>query len=79
MIKTGIIEGGGYKVRVKSSYLVFYVLLLLAMVFASITSIHLNGWKLNKTLGIAMVVLYCVFLAIALTVEYLEPEFLKIG
>jgi K+-dependent Na+/Ca+ exchanger-like protein len=79
MIKTGIIEGGGYKVRVKSSHLVFYVILLLAMVVASITSIHLNGWKLNKTLGTSMVVLYCVFLAIALTVEYLDPEFLKIG
>jgi len=78
IIKTGIIEGDGYKVQVKSPYLVFYVLLLLVMVFASILSIHLNKWKLDKTLGVAMVVLYCVFLTIAIVVEYAELEFLEI-
>lgn len=79
MIKTGIIEGNGFKVRVITPYLVFYIILLLSMVFSSVAAIHFNGWKLNKALGIAMAVLYCVFLTIALIVEDSEPEFLQIG
>jgi Ca2+/Na+ antiporter len=78
MIKTGLIEGGGYEIKIKSPYLVFYVILLLSMVFATIVSIHVLGWKLNKTLGVAMTALYCLFLSIALIVEFTEPEFLEL-
>jgi Ca2+/Na+ antiporter len=79
MIKTGIIEGGGYEVRMRSEFLTFYVLLLLCMVFATVFSIHALGWKLNlnKILGVAMAGLYVIFLSVALTVEFTAPEALK--
>mmetsp|Transcript_83782 Transcript_83782/g.261753 ORF Transcript_83782/g.261753 Transcript_83782/m.261753 type:complete len:550 (+) Transcript_83782:48-1697(+) len=73
-----LIEGVDYKVRIFSDFLTFYVLLLLAMVFCVIMSIHFLGWKLNKALGAAMALLYLVFLAVAITTEIERPEALMI-
>mmetsp|Transcript_18286 Transcript_18286/g.48240 ORF Transcript_18286/g.48240 Transcript_18286/m.48240 type:complete len:95 (+) Transcript_18286:2-286(+) len=38
---------------------------LVCMLVAVILSIKCNGWVLNKALGFIMLVLYCVFLAVA--------------
>jgi sodium/potassium/calcium exchanger 1 len=78
IIKTGIIEGGKQGVKIISPFLVFYVLLLLFMVFMTVTSIHFLGWTLNKPLGLCMAGLYVIFLVTACSVEYSEPEALKI-
>mmetsp|Transcript_114090 Transcript_114090/g.233467 ORF Transcript_114090/g.233467 Transcript_114090/m.233467 type:complete len:519 (+) Transcript_114090:2-1558(+) len=77
IIKTGIIEGGNYKVVIISPYLTFYVLLLLFMVFMTVLSIHILGWTLNKPLGGCMAVLYFIFLITAVSVEEARPEAMK--
>jgi len=77
LIKTVLIEGGGYKIRITSPFLTFYVLLLLLMVFLVVCSIHKLGWVLNKTLGAMMACLYAIFLTVSIGVELSEPDFLK--
>merc|ERR1712217_168522 len=78
MIRIGIVETAkgnmDYKVKIVSPYIVMYVLLLLFMVACVIISIHVLGWKLNRALGLAMMLLYAVFLAVALSVEFTDPE-----
>merc|ERR1712150_311960 len=74
IIKTGIIEGDGHRVKIESPYLTFYVLLLLLMVLCTILSIHALGWKLNRVLGMAMAALYAIFLTTAMIVEFTTPE-----
>eukprot|EP00928_Gymnodinium_smaydae_P062417 TRINITY_DN46284_c0_g1_i1.p1 TRINITY_DN46284_c0_g1~~TRINITY_DN46284_c0_g1_i1.p1 ORF type:complete len:558 (-),score=125.43 TRINITY_DN46284_c0_g1_i1:130-1803(-) len=58
-----------------AGFIVFYVLVLLFMVFMVIVSIHLIGWKLHKCLGLAMGILYVMFLATALSVEFLAVNY----
>jgi len=65
-------------VKILSAYIVFYVLVLVVMVFCVILSIHALGWYLNRTLGVGMAFLYAIFLIIVLSVEFSEPEALKI-
>lgn len=82
IIKIGFVEmlGKGntdFAVRIKSFYIVFYVLILVMMILCVIVSIHLLGWYLNRTLGLGMAVLYATFLVIVLSVEFSEPEGLK--
>jgi len=81
MIKIALIEklanGRDFHVTILSPYLTFCVFLLLFMVFAVILSIHFLGWVLNRTLGVCMGVLYAIFLAVAITVEVVQPEELK--
>jgi len=77
IIKTGFIEGGGYKVKIISPYLTFYVLLLLFMVGMTVLSIHLLGWTLNKPLGGCMALLYIIFLVTAVSVEETKPEAMR--
>mmetsp|Transcript_15977 Transcript_15977/g.49297 ORF Transcript_15977/g.49297 Transcript_15977/m.49297 type:complete len:195 (+) Transcript_15977:153-737(+) len=75
MIKTsiGLATGGSSKVRIISPYLTLYVILLLSMVFAVIFAIHMLGWKLNRTMGAVMVLLYLIFIATPICIETLEP------
>lgn len=77
IIKIAIKLGGSDYVSITSPFIFFYVLLLLFMVFLTVLSIHLVGWKLNNTLGLCMAGLYGVFLVIALTVEFSKPAWLK--
>jgi len=77
MLKIGLVEmaiGGksSYSVHIKSPYIALYVFLLLFMVGCVILSIHFNGWRLNKPLGMMMAGLYVVFLAIVLPVELIN-------
>lgn len=66
-----------YKVPIISDYIVMYVVILVLMVFTVIVCIHVLGWVLNKPLGIGMAVLYAIFLAIVLSVEFGKPDELK--
>jgi len=64
-------------IKIKSEFIVVYVLLLLLMHFCVIVSIHMLGWFLNRTLGCMMALLYASNLAIVLSVESAKPEFLR--
>eukprot|EP00929_Paragymnodinium_shiwhaense_P089067 TRINITY_DN49323_c0_g1_i1.p1 TRINITY_DN49323_c0_g1~~TRINITY_DN49323_c0_g1_i1.p1 ORF type:complete len:602 (-),score=107.96 TRINITY_DN49323_c0_g1_i1:207-2012(-) len=77
ILKTGIIEGGDYSVKIISPYMSFNVILLLFMVFSVIICIHVLGWKLNKMLGVMMGILYLMFLAVTITVELTDPRELQ--
>jgi K+-dependent Na+/Ca+ exchanger-like protein len=60
-------------VRIDAPYAPFYVMLLLFMVMLTMTSIHVQGWRLNWKLGAMMAMLYGLFLLIACTVELSSP------
>jgi sodium/potassium/calcium exchanger 2 len=82
IIKIAVVEGAardnpGFKVTILSPYIAVYVIILLFMVMCVILSIHLLGWVLNKQLGMVMALLYAIFLIVALSVEALQPEFLR--
>lgn len=61
----------------RSPYLMFYTCLLLGMVFGTVVSIMLSGWKLSKFLGACMAVLYIVFIVSCVLIERFEPEALR--
>lgn len=63
-------------VTIKSPYLMFYTCLLLFMVFGTVCSIRVSGWKLQKTLGACMAVLYFVFIVTTVSVELSQPTWL---
>jgi len=78
MIKILLVEHDpNFTVTLFSEYLAFHTLVLMGMVFAVVLSIHCLGWRLNKTLGVMMGLLYFAFLIVAVSVEYLKPEALK--
>jgi len=61
-------------VPIRSPFLLFYTVLLLSMVFGTVVSIMLSGWKLNKLLGACMAVLYVLVIITCVLVEELKPE-----
>ncbi|CAE7580928.1 Slc24a2 [Symbiodinium natans] len=63
-------------VTIQSPYLMFYTCLLLGMVFGTVISIKLCGWKLQKALGGCMAVLYFVFIITTVVVELSRPTWL---
>jgi len=81
LLKTGIVDpikdGAMSTVTICSPYITAHVLLLLFMVLAVVLSIHHLNWVLNRTLGMIMGVLYLIFLLVACSVEFAEPEWLK--
>eukprot|EP00439_Symbiodinium_sp_Y106_P066383 s1784_g10.t2 len=69
LVKCGI-ESGNPDFRgvpIKSPYLMFYTCLLLGMVFGTVMSIKICGWKLQKALGACMAFLYFVFIVTTIT------------
>ncbi|XP_067257419.1 sodium/potassium/calcium exchanger 3 [Chanodichthys erythropterus] len=52
----------GSTVFINNKGLVYSVILLLASVFLTVLSVHLNGWKLDRKLGFGLLLLYSVFL-----------------
>ncbi|XP_042564502.1 sodium/potassium/calcium exchanger 3-like [Clupea harengus] len=52
----------GSSIPINNKGLVYSVVLLLASVFLTVLSIHLNNWKLDKRLGLGLLLLYSVFL-----------------
>lgn len=53
----------GCPVQVGADNLILSVVILTLMVAAVVTTVMLSGWKMTKSLGIAMMVLYVIFLA----------------
>ncbi|XP_068600265.1 sodium/potassium/calcium exchanger 3 [Brachionichthys hirsutus] len=52
----------GSAVFINNKGLVYSVILLLASVFLTVTSVHLNRWRLDRRLGLALLFLYAIFL-----------------
>uniref|UniRef100_A0A1A8R4N0 Sodium/calcium exchanger membrane region domain-containing protein n=2 Tax=Nothobranchius TaxID=28779 RepID=A0A1A8R4N0_9TELE len=52
----------GYDVHINNKGLVYSVVLLLASVFLTVMSVHLNHWKLDRRLGLGLIFLYAIFL-----------------
>lgn len=57
-------------ITIKSDTLVLSVATLILMLLATVGSIHFSGWRLNPRLGITCVILYFVFVAESLLLEY---------
>ncbi|XP_062391824.1 sodium/potassium/calcium exchanger 3-like [Sardina pilchardus] len=60
-LRTLVVEHGS-TVPINNKGLVYSVILLLASVFLTVLSIHLNHWKLDKRLGLGLIFLYSIFL-----------------
>uniref|UniRef100_A0A1A7Y235 Sodium/calcium exchanger membrane region domain-containing protein n=3 Tax=Iconisemion striatum TaxID=60296 RepID=A0A1A7Y235_9TELE len=52
----------GHDVHINNKGLVYSVVLLLASVFLTVMSVHLNHWKLDRRLGLGLIFLYAIFL-----------------
>ncbi|CAE7580926.1 Slc24a2 [Symbiodinium natans] len=63
-------------VSIQSPYLMFYTCVLLGMVFGTVLSIKICGWKLTKALGGCMAVLYFAFIITTVVVELTRPVWL---
>lgn len=63
-IQTAIIQPGSH-VNVYSKGLTYSTLSLLSTVAFLLVATHLNGWKLDKKLGIVLMIWYLVFITIA--------------
>ncbi|XP_036986150.1 sodium/potassium/calcium exchanger 4 isoform X2 [Artibeus jamaicensis] len=60
----------GSTVKINSRGLVYSVVLLLGSVALTVLGIHLNKWKLDRKLGIYVLVLYAVFLCFSIMIEF---------
>ncbi|XP_023484065.2 sodium/potassium/calcium exchanger 4 isoform X2 [Equus caballus] len=60
----------GSTVKINSRGLVYSVVLLLGSVALTVLGIHLNKWRLDRKLGIYVLVLYVVFLCFSIMIEF---------
>ncbi|XP_019728886.1 sodium/potassium/calcium exchanger 3 isoform X2 [Hippocampus comes] len=60
-LRTLVVDHGSF-VSINNKGLVYSVVLLLASVFLTVTSVHLNGWRLDRRLGLGLLFLYAIFL-----------------
>ncbi|KAM8741323.1 sodium/potassium/calcium exchanger 3 [Acanthopagrus schlegelii] len=60
-LRTLVVDHGS-AVSINNKGLVYSVVLLLASVFLTVTSVHLNHWKLDRRLGLGLLFLYAIFL-----------------
>ncbi|XP_041657010.1 sodium/potassium/calcium exchanger 3-like isoform X1 [Cheilinus undulatus] len=60
-LRTLVVDHGS-TVSINNKGLVYSVILLLASVFLTVTSVHLNHWKLDRRLGLGLMFLYAIFL-----------------
>ncbi|XP_077993908.1 sodium/potassium/calcium exchanger 4-like [Glandiceps talaboti] len=68
-LKTTVVDYGSI-VHIRSGGLIYSVILLFATVTIVVGSIHCNGWKLNKRLGMICMIFYVVFLTFSSLIEY---------
>ncbi|KAJ8337968.1 hypothetical protein SKAU_G00369340 [Synaphobranchus kaupii] len=59
-LRTLVVDYGSV-VFINSKGLVYSVVLLLASVFLTVLSVHLNHWKLDRRLGLCLMFLYSIF------------------
>ncbi|XP_035522955.1 sodium/potassium/calcium exchanger 3 [Morone saxatilis] len=57
-----IVVDHGSSVSINNKGLVYSVVLLLASVFLTVMSVHLNHWRLDRRLGLGLLFLYAIFL-----------------
>ncbi|XP_063003707.1 sodium/potassium/calcium exchanger 4 isoform X2 [Elgaria multicarinata webbii] len=60
----------GSSVKINSKGLVYSVVLLLGSVGLTVGGIHINKWKLDKKLGIYVLILYAIFLCFSILIEF---------
>ncbi|XP_070773158.1 sodium/potassium/calcium exchanger 3-like [Enoplosus armatus] len=60
-LRTLVVDHGS-TVSINNKGLVYSVILLLASVFLTVMSVHLNHWKLDRRLGLGLMFLYAIFL-----------------
>ncbi|KAM7374239.1 hypothetical protein PAMP_006910 [Pampus punctatissimus] len=60
-LRTLVVDHGS-SVSINNKGLVYSVILLLASVFLTVMSVHLNHWKLDRRLGLGLMFLYAIFL-----------------
>ncbi|XP_054482041.1 sodium/potassium/calcium exchanger 3 isoform X2 [Anoplopoma fimbria] len=60
-LRTLVVEHGS-SVSINNKGLVYSVVLLLASVFLTVMSVHLNHWRLDRRLGVGLLFLYAIFL-----------------
>ncbi|XP_004681664.1 PREDICTED: sodium/potassium/calcium exchanger 4 isoform X2 [Condylura cristata] len=60
----------GSTVRINSRGLVYSVVLLLGSVALTVVGIHLNKWRLDRKLGVYVLVLYAIFLCFSIMIEF---------
>ncbi|CAB1332981.1 unnamed protein product [Coregonus sp. 'balchen'] len=60
-LRTLVVDNGS-SVYINNKGLVYSVVLLLASVFLTVMSVHLNHWKLDRRLGLGLILLYAIFL-----------------
>ncbi|XP_060151191.1 sodium/potassium/calcium exchanger 4 isoform X4 [Globicephala melas] len=60
----------GSTVKINSRGLVYSVVLLLGSVTLTVLGIHLNKWRLDRKLGIYVLVLYAIFLCFSIMIEF---------
>ncbi|XP_041807766.1 sodium/potassium/calcium exchanger 3 [Chelmon rostratus] len=60
-LRTLVVDHGS-SVFINNKGLVYSVILLLASVFLTVMSVHLNHWRLDRRLGLGLLFLYAIFL-----------------
>ncbi|XP_029525307.1 sodium/potassium/calcium exchanger 3 isoform X1 [Oncorhynchus nerka] len=68
-LQTLAINYGSY-IQLNSKGLIFSVGLLLGSVFLTVLGVHLNGWKLDRRLGLVCLFMYSIFLCFSILIEY---------
>ncbi|XP_052005813.1 sodium/potassium/calcium exchanger 3 isoform X2 [Xyrauchen texanus] len=69
-LRTLVVDYGS-TVSINSKGLVYSVILLLASVFLTVLSVHLNHWRLDRRLGLGLMFLYAIFLLCSICFEKL--------
>uniref|UniRef100_A0A8C1X325 Solute carrier family 24 member 6a n=1 Tax=Cyprinus carpio TaxID=7962 RepID=A0A8C1X325_CYPCA len=69
-LRTLVVDYGS-TVFINSKGLVYSVILLLASVFLTVLSVHLNHWRLDRRLGLGLMFLYAIFLLCSICFEKL--------
>ncbi|XP_076877058.1 sodium/potassium/calcium exchanger 3 [Brachyhypopomus gauderio] len=70
-LRTLLVDYAPWFVSINSRGLLYSVILLLASVFLTVVSVHLNHWRLDRRLGLALIGLYAVFLLCSICFEKL--------
>ncbi|XP_041131272.1 sodium/potassium/calcium exchanger 4-like [Polyodon spathula] len=68
-LQTMVVQYGSI-VKINSRGLVYSVVLLLGSVGLTVMAVHINKWKLDKKLGVYVLVLYAVFLCFSVMIEF---------
>ncbi|XP_070769126.1 sodium/potassium/calcium exchanger 3 [Enoplosus armatus] len=66
-----IVVSYGSVVTINSKGLVYSVILLLASVVLTVLCVHLNSWRLDRRLGLCLILLYAIFLLCSIGFERL--------